>query len=105
MDFDAFTTLWERHPAWRLLRAHHSPLILTFLGTFFVEGNRGASSAGELATALDDLLYDLNTSLPTNDGSVRFPKEPAPTSRIGPAPRLGSYDASTPPATTRSITR
>lgn len=34
MDFDAFTTLWERHPAWRLLRAHHSPLILTFLGTF-----------------------------------------------------------------------
>lgn len=76
MDFDAFTTLWERHPAWRLLRAHHSPLILTFLGTFFVEGNRGASSAGELATALDDLLYDLNTSLPTNDGSVRFPKEP-----------------------------
>ena len=72
MDFDAFTTLWERHPAWRLLRAHHSPLILTFLGTFFVEGNRGASSAGELATALDDLLYDLNTSLPTDDGSVRF---------------------------------
>lgn len=76
MDFHAFTGLWERHPAWRLLRAHHSPLILTFLGNYFVEGNRGASSANDLAAALDDLLYDLNTAAAADDGQARFPKEP-----------------------------
>ncbi|GAB92300.1 DUF3375 domain-containing protein [Gordonia rhizosphera] len=76
MDFDAFGSLWERHPAWRLLRAHNSPLILAFLGNFFVEGNRGATSASDLATALDDLLYDLNIAVPTEDGQARFPKEP-----------------------------
>ncbi|NDK91583.1 DUF3375 domain-containing protein [Gordonia desulfuricans] len=76
MDFHAFTALWDRHPAWRLLRAHHSPLILAFLGTYFVEDNRGASPAGELAAALDDLLYELNAVLPTDDDHVRFPKEP-----------------------------
>ncbi|MFL1597501.1 DUF3375 domain-containing protein [Gordonia amicalis] len=76
MDFDAFGSLWERHPAWRLLRAHNSPLILTFLGNYFVEGNRGAGSASDLATALDDLLYTLNIASSTEDGQPRFPKEP-----------------------------
>jgi flagellar motility protein MotE (MotC chaperone) len=76
VDFDAFGSLWDRHPAWRLLRAHNSPLILTFLGNYFVEGNRGASSASALATALDDLLYDLNGVSPAEDGQPRFPKEP-----------------------------
>ncbi|MDL9948375.1 DUF3375 domain-containing protein [Gordonia sp. ABSL11-1] len=75
MDFETFGGLWDRHPAWRLLRAHNSPLILAFLGNFFVEGNRGASSASDLATALDDLIYDLNTTAAADDGQQRFPKE------------------------------
>lgn len=70
MDYDAITTLRERHPAWRLLRAGNATLILSFLGQFFVEGNRGACSASTVADALDDHLYALNAH------DVRYPKEP-----------------------------
>lgn len=70
MDYAALTTLRERHPAWRLLRAGNATLILSFLGQFFVEGNRGACAASVLADALDDHLYALNAD------EVQFPKQP-----------------------------
>ena len=70
MDYEAIATLRDRHPAWRLLRAGNAPLILSFLGRFFVEGNRGACSASELADALDDHLYALNAD------EVLYPKQP-----------------------------
>lgn len=70
MDYQGITALRENHPAWRLLRAGNAPLILSFLGEFFVEGNRGACAAGAVADALDDLLYALNAE------EVRYPKEP-----------------------------
>lgn len=70
MDYEAITALRDRHPAWRLLRAGNATLILSFLGEFFVEGNRGACSASVVADALDDVLYALNTD------EVRYPKEP-----------------------------
>jgi len=57
MDLDEIDRLWERHPAWRLLRARNAPLILAFLGGVFVDENRGAVSAGELVSSLDDFLY------------------------------------------------
>ena len=44
--------LRERHPAWRLLRAGNAPLVLTFLGRFFVEENNGATSGPDLIAAL-----------------------------------------------------
>lgn len=75
MDYHRIDALRERHPAWRLLRAGNATLILTFLGGFFVDGNRGACSAGELAAALDDQLHALNTELPGTDGEPRFPKD------------------------------
>jgi Protein of unknown function (DUF3375) len=68
--------LREKHPAWRLLRAGNSALILSFLGDFFVEANRGACSASEVAAALDDHLYALNTAIATESGDARFPKAP-----------------------------
>lgn len=68
--------LRERHPAWRLLRAGHSAMILSFLGRFFVAGNRGACSASELAAALDDHLYALGASVATDGADALFPKEP-----------------------------
>ena len=43
-------------PRGRLLRAGNATLILSFLGEFFVEGNRGACSASEVAAALDNHL-------------------------------------------------
>lgn len=70
VDYAALTTLRERHPAWRLLRAGNAALVLSFLGQFFVEDNRGACSASVLADALDDHLYALNAD------EVRYPKQP-----------------------------
>jgi flagellar motility protein MotE (MotC chaperone) len=70
VDYEAITALRDRHPAWRLLRAGNATLILSFLGEFFVEANRGACSATAVADALDDHLYALNAD------EVRYPKEP-----------------------------
>lgn len=70
MDYASIEALRERHPAWRLLRAGNATLILSFLGRFFVEGNRGASGAAEVASALDDDLYRLNTDA----DQPRYPK-------------------------------
>ena len=64
MEHDTIETLRERHPAWRLLRATNAPLVLAFLGRFFVENNHGATSAPELATALDDELFTINATDP-----------------------------------------
>ena len=76
MDYATIAALRDRHPAWRLLRAGNAVLILSFLGGFFVEGNRGACPASELAAALDDQLHALNAEIPTDGGEPRFPKEP-----------------------------
>lgn len=76
MDYEAIDALRTRHPAWRLLRANNASLILSFLGDFFVENNRGASSASVVAAALDDHLYALNREAGGDEGEARFPKEP-----------------------------
>jgi len=73
MDHDDIESLRQRHPAWRLVRAGNAPLVLSFLGSHFVQDNRGAVPAGELAAALDDHLYALNL---TADGDARYPKHP-----------------------------
>jgi hypothetical protein len=61
MEHGAIETLRDRHAAWRLLRAGNAPLVLSFLGRFFVDDNNGATSAGVLTSALDDELYALNS--------------------------------------------
>ena len=76
MDYEAIDALRTRHPAWRLLRATNASLILSFLGDFFVENNRGASSASVVAAALDDHLYALNREAGGDEGEARFPNEP-----------------------------
>ena len=64
MDHAAIETLRDRHPAWRMLRADQAPLLLSFLGTFFVDSGRGATPEGEIVDALDDALYGLNAGAP-----------------------------------------
>lgn len=76
MDYGAIDALRERHAAWRLLRAGNASLILSFLGGYFVDGNRGACSASELAGALDDHLYTLNVLAAEDTGEAQFPKQP-----------------------------
>lgn len=72
MNLDDLDRLWQRHPAWRLMRARNAPLVLSFLGTYFVDGNRGAVPASQLISALDDYLYELHRSEPE-----RYTGEPA----------------------------
>lgn len=64
MDVETVEALRERHPAWRLLRAQHAALILTFLGGHFVEGNHGGTPASLLAADLTDQLDALNAAKP-----------------------------------------
>lgn len=64
MDLDELDRLWERHPAWRVLRAHNAPLILSFLGRTFIDDNRGAVPLGELVSALDDELFAIHRATP-----------------------------------------
>lgn len=75
MDYETIDALRTRHPGWRLLRANNASLILSFLGDFFVQNNRGASSASVVAAALDDQLYALNREV-GDEGEARFPKDP-----------------------------
>lgn len=76
MEYAQIAALRDRHPAWRLLRAGNATLILAFLGGHFVEANRGACPASELASALDDYLHAVNAEVRTENGEPRYPKEP-----------------------------
>ena len=62
--------LRDRHPSWRLLRADSAPLVLSFLGQWFVVDNHGATPAAALVAALDDVLFALD------DGGARYPRAP-----------------------------
>jgi flagellar motility protein MotE (MotC chaperone) len=73
LDYDEVSWLRGHSPAWRLLRADNSPLILSFLHRVFVEGNARSIAAAELASRLDDELYALNEHL-ADAGQPRFPK-------------------------------
>ena len=75
MDYEAIDALRERHAAWRLLRAGNASLILSFLGEYFVDGNRGACSASDVSAALDDHLYAVNADA-SDAGDLRYPKSP-----------------------------
>ena len=62
MHYDEISQL-QQHPAWALLRSPHAPLLLSFLGRVFVDGNTGGRPAAELVNLLDDELYALNQRL------------------------------------------
>lgn len=89
MDFQSVEALRDRSAAWRLLRAGNAALTLSFLGRFFVEANRGACPASEIAAALDDELYALNADPKGDDGDVRYPREPRQYLEDWAAPEAG----------------
>jgi flagellar motility protein MotE (MotC chaperone) len=70
MRYDEIEQLRERHPAWALLRANNSALILSFLSRVFVEKNSGDLPAGQIAGELDNELYALQQHV----GEDRFPR-------------------------------
>jgi Protein of unknown function (DUF3375) len=72
-SLDEVAWLRDNSPAWRLLRADHAALVLSFLHRVFVADNVRSISATELASRLDDELYALNQA-ESEGGGRRFPK-------------------------------
>ena len=70
LDFATLDTLRTHHPAWRLLRSDHAPLVASFLQQVFVVPNVRVMAAADLAEALEDELYALRLHL----GEAAFPK-------------------------------
>ena len=70
LDYDALDALRSHHPAWRLLRSDHAPLVVSFLQRVFVAPNVRLMAAADLAEALEDELYALRQRL----GAGTFPK-------------------------------
>ncbi len=59
LDYDTLDLLRQNHPAWRLLRAQHAPLVASFLQRVFVEPNVRNLSQADLVEALEDELFAL----------------------------------------------
>ncbi|MGH3155281.1 MAG: DUF3375 domain-containing protein [Streptosporangiaceae bacterium] len=70
VNFDDIGSLRKHNPAWRLLRADNAPLMLSFFGQVFVDGNIRSISGPDLVSRLDDELYALNEQL----GAGTFPR-------------------------------
>ncbi|MHB8851124.1 MAG: DUF3375 domain-containing protein [Acidithiobacillus ferriphilus] len=71
MDFTTLDALRNYHPAWRLLRSDHAPLVASFLHRVFVLPNVRIIAAADLAETLEDELYALRQRL----GPEAFPKD------------------------------
>lgn len=61
LDFTTLDDLRTRHPAWRLLRSDHAPLVACFLHRTFIAPNVRVMAAADLAEALEDELYARRT--------------------------------------------
>ncbi len=70
LDYATLDVLRNHHPAWRLLRSDHAPLVASFLHRVFVVPNERVMAAADLAEALEDELYALRLHL----GEAAFPK-------------------------------
>lgn len=59
LDFYYLNQLKKNNPAWRLLQADHAPLIASFLDRAFVQTNERVLAQSQLASILDDVLFQL----------------------------------------------
>ena len=70
LNYDTLDRMRQSHPAWRLLRSGHAPLVAAFLHRFFLEPNRRATPQSDLAEALEDELFVLRERF----GAEAFPR-------------------------------
>jgi len=70
LDYATLDALRIHHPAWRLLRSDHAPLIAGFLHRVFVVPNVRVMMTADLAEALEDELFALRQ----RQGQEAFPK-------------------------------
>ena len=59
LDYTTLDLLRQSHPAWRLLRSDHAPLVASFLHRAFIVPNIRVMAQADLAEALDDELFAL----------------------------------------------
>ncbi|NKN32032.1 DUF3375 domain-containing protein [Marichromatium bheemlicum] len=71
LDITTLETLRDHHPAWRLLRSEHAPLVASFLHRVFIAPNVRVMAAADLAAALEDTLYALRQQ---RDDPQAFPR-------------------------------
>lgn len=69
LDYATVELLRRNHPAWRLLCAHHAPLVASFLHRVFIVPNVRNLSQADLVEALEDELFALRQQL----GAEAFP--------------------------------
>lgn len=69
LDYTTLDLLRQNHPAWRLLRAQHAPLVASFLHRVFIAPNVRILSQADLVEALEDELFALREQL----GTAAFP--------------------------------
>jgi flagellar motility protein MotE (MotC chaperone) len=70
MDYHQLVQQRRSHPAWRLLAADHAPMIASFLHRSFIAPNIRTIPRQELASQLDDHLFQLQES----GDQVLYPK-------------------------------
>ncbi len=70
LDYASLDQMRQSHPAWRLLRSDHAPLVASFLQRVFIVPNVRVISQADLSEALEDELFALREQL----GSDTFPK-------------------------------
>lgn len=70
LDFSTLDLLRLNHPAWRLLRSDHAPLVASFLNRLFVVPNERIIAQSDLVEALEDELFSIRERL----GASTFPK-------------------------------
>jgi len=64
LDYATLELLRQNHPAWRLLCAHHAPLVAGFLHRVFITSNVRNLSQAELVEGLEDELFVLPDLIP-----------------------------------------
>ena len=70
MDYLTLDMMRQRHPAWRVLRSDHAPLIASFLHRVFIAPNARVMAQADLEEALEDELFGLRERM----GVEAFPK-------------------------------
>jgi len=70
LDYSTLDLLIRKHPAWRLLRSDHAPLVASFLERVFIVPNVRIMAQADLAEALEDELFNLREQL----GPEVYPK-------------------------------
>jgi len=70
LDYATLNQLRQSHPAWRLLRADHAPLVASFLQRVFIAPNVRVMTQADLIETLEDELFALRERL----GAEAFPK-------------------------------